>query len=562
MTHNSQELGNGLADVLFGDYNPSARLTQTWPASLEQLPPMMDYDLRHGRTYMYSQAVPQYAFGYGLSYTRFTYANLRTGAERVKAGGTIDVSVDVTNAGASGRRRGRPALCPLSGIEGRSAAQTTARLRPRDAGARRDQGGHVEAGGRRPRLLGCHHARMGRRTRPCRADGGTVVGRRGSDDEADRGGDDGETTCFCIGADALTLVVGWPSSCALALTASAPLTGAHRRPRPARRRRCDSTNSSTSRCPGSTSCSRTTTTPRGTRAASGIIQNGLRVATNGDIRLDRTPGQWQPVPKVGKRVVDRATGEVSLRAEYPDEAKNRKGFNPVDYPDLRFAYTVRVRPEGKAFRILVDLEQPLPDEWIGRVSFNMELFPGLLFGKAFATENENGIFPRQANGPGTLDAKGEYHVAALAKGKRLVIAPESDRQRMTIEDVEGRRARTRGRPRSAQQRLVRGALARGERRHDRAPWSGWSLRMPSRTGKPARPSRCRRSATTRSSRSGRLSNSTPGTRGGRRSSCRASPKPARSNRRCAPSRSRGAASSATTTCASTSRPSRNPACTS
>jgi len=177
--------------------------------------------------------------------------------------------------------------------------------------------------------------------------------------------------------------------------------------------------------------------PEGHQGGVGIIQNGLRVATNGDIRLDRTPGQWQPVPKVGKRVVDKATGEISLRAEFPDDAKNRKGFNPVDYPDLRFAYTVRVRPEGQAFRILVDLEQPLPDEWIGRVAFNMELFPGILFGKSFATETQTGIFPRQPNGPGILDAKGEYQIAPLATGKRLVIAPESDRQRMAIEDVKG-----------------------------------------------------------------------------------------------------------------------------
>jgi endoglucanase len=175
--------------------------------------------------------------------------------------------------------------------------------------------------------------------------------------------------------------------------------------------------------------------PEGHQGGVGIIQNGQRVATNGDVRLDRTPGQWQPVPKVGKRVVDKATGEISLRAEYPDESKNGKGFNPVDYPDLRFAYTVRVRPEGRAFRILVDLEQPLPEEWIGKVGFNMELFPGILFGKTYATESSSGIFPRQANGPGTLDAEGEYQIAPLATGKRLVIAPESDRQRMAIEDV-------------------------------------------------------------------------------------------------------------------------------
>jgi endoglucanase len=177
--------------------------------------------------------------------------------------------------------------------------------------------------------------------------------------------------------------------------------------------------------------------PEGHQGGVGIIQNGLRVATNGDLRLDRTPGQWQPVPKVGQRVVDRATGEISLRAEYPDESRNRKGFNPIDYPDLAFGYTIRVRPEGRAFRILVDLEAPLPDEWIGRVGFNLELFPGILFGKTWTTETGSGIFPRQVGGPGRLDAAGQFQVERLGAGRRLSIAPESDRQRMVIEDVTG-----------------------------------------------------------------------------------------------------------------------------
>jgi hypothetical protein len=177
--------------------------------------------------------------------------------------------------------------------------------------------------------------------------------------------------------------------------------------------------------------------PEGHQGGVGIIQNGLRVATNGDIRLDRTPGQWQPVPKVGKRVVDRATGEVSVRMEYPDETKDRKGFNPVLYPDLHLAYTLRIRPEGRAVRIVVDLEQPVPDAFVGAVGFNLELFPGVLFGKTFATENGAGIFPRQPNGPGAIDAKQEFQIAPLARGKRLVVAPESERQRMVIEDATG-----------------------------------------------------------------------------------------------------------------------------
>jgi beta-glucosidase len=100
VTHASQELGNALADVLFGDFNPAGRTTQTWPRSLDQLPPMMDYDLRHGRTYMYFDGEPQYPFGYGLSYTSFSYANLRTSGARLAATSSLDVSVDVTNAGS------------------------------------------------------------------------------------------------------------------------------------------------------------------------------------------------------------------------------------------------------------------------------------------------------------------------------------------------------------------------------------------------------------------------------------------------------------------------------
>jgi beta-glucosidase len=95
MTHNSEEQGNALADVLFGDYNPAGRLTQTWPASLEQLPPMMDYDLHHGRTYLYSKEEPLYPFGFGLSYTSFAYSSLVVAQKE----GSIQVQLTVENTG-------------------------------------------------------------------------------------------------------------------------------------------------------------------------------------------------------------------------------------------------------------------------------------------------------------------------------------------------------------------------------------------------------------------------------------------------------------------------------
>jgi len=95
MALNSQEEGHALATVLFGDYNPAGRLVQTWPKSLEQLPPMMDYDIRHGRTYMYFRDRPLYSFGYGLSYTTFAYRDLKINA----SSDAIDVSVNVKNTG-------------------------------------------------------------------------------------------------------------------------------------------------------------------------------------------------------------------------------------------------------------------------------------------------------------------------------------------------------------------------------------------------------------------------------------------------------------------------------
>ncbi len=71
--------------------------------------------------------------------------------------------------------------------------------------------------------------------------------------------------------------------------------------------------------------------PEGHQGGVGVIQNGERVATNGDIGLNPTPGQCDPIPKVGKRVVDKKTGTFSVHMAYTNEAIDRKGFTPVDF---------------------------------------------------------------------------------------------------------------------------------------------------------------------------------------------------------------------------------------
>ncbi len=176
--------------------------------------------------------------------------------------------------------------------------------------------------------------------------------------------------------------------------------------------------------------------PESHQGGVGVIQNGQRVATNGDLRLDPTPGQWQPTPAVGPREVDRAANEIRVRMTFPDESRNRKSINPITYPDLNLSYVVRIRPEGTAFRILVDLDQPLPAAWVGKVGFNFELYPGILFGKSFEIGDQFGTFPRQANGPGSV-TDGDYELDPLGHGPRLTVAPESEQQRMTIEVVKG-----------------------------------------------------------------------------------------------------------------------------
>jgi beta-glucosidase len=90
--------GNAVADILFGDANPSGRLPVTFPKSVEQLPPFNDYSMK-GRTYRYMKAEPEYTFGFGLSYTKYEYSNIRLSAEKMNSSGSIDVMVDVRNTG-------------------------------------------------------------------------------------------------------------------------------------------------------------------------------------------------------------------------------------------------------------------------------------------------------------------------------------------------------------------------------------------------------------------------------------------------------------------------------
>ncbi|MBM9510464.1 glycoside hydrolase family 3 C-terminal domain-containing protein [Actinacidiphila acididurans] len=103
--YNGESQGTALAQVLFGEQNPSGHLDFTWFADDSQLPSMDSYGLTPsqtgglGRTYMYFTGKPTYPFGYGLSYSRFAYSHVKVGPGAVSADGTVKVGFDVTNTG-------------------------------------------------------------------------------------------------------------------------------------------------------------------------------------------------------------------------------------------------------------------------------------------------------------------------------------------------------------------------------------------------------------------------------------------------------------------------------
>ena len=89
--------GKAIAEILFGEKNPEGKLPVTFYRSTDELPAFTDYSMKN-RTYRYMQSEALYPFGYGLSYTDFTYSDVKASAEKVGADG-VDITATVTNSG-------------------------------------------------------------------------------------------------------------------------------------------------------------------------------------------------------------------------------------------------------------------------------------------------------------------------------------------------------------------------------------------------------------------------------------------------------------------------------
>ncbi len=206
--------------------------------------------------------------------------------------------------------------------------------------------------------------------------------------------------------------------------------------------------------------------PEGHQGGVCVIMNGQRIATNGDIRLEATPGQWQPVPKQLSRKVE--GNRIITTLCYPDSSRHLTGFNPMVYPDYQFTYTVTVEPNEKGILVNADIDKPVPDFLLGKVGFNLEFFPGLVFGKSWMMDNETGLYPQQPNAPLMVTATNRDHtgnffagrgqkadlrqldgegysplraddIIALpyAVGRKFTSRPDDESQKLTVESLTG-----------------------------------------------------------------------------------------------------------------------------
>jgi len=160
----------------------------------------------------------------------------------------------------------------------------------------------------------------------------------------------------------------------------------------------------------------------GDEKASGIeiIHHGVRTATNGDIRLNPTPAQWDSIPKFVRKEISRDKNTI-------------EGY--LKYPSYDFNYSVKVESRDDGITLSVYLDKPLPTLLQGRAGFNLEFLPAAYFRKSYLADDRSGIFPLYPTGPmevrsGTIDPK------PIAVAKSLVLAPEDPERRITIKSSD------------------------------------------------------------------------------------------------------------------------------
>ena len=147
-----------------------------------------------------------------------------------------------------------------------------------------------------------------------------------------------------------------------------------------------------------------------------MIHHGVRTVTNGDVRLNPTPGQWDPIPEFVSRNVDKENQAI--------EATLR-------YSQYDFQYRIRGEARDGGVYVSVYTDKPIPAALEGIAGFNLEFLPSVYFGKSFMLDGVNGFFPMYPNeNMGVIN--GETEPLPIASGKQITLAPEDPEQQITI----------------------------------------------------------------------------------------------------------------------------------
>jgi hypothetical protein len=154
-----------------------------------------------------------------------------------------------------------------------------------------------------------------------------------------------------------------------------------------------------------------------------IIHHEVRTATNGDVRLSPTPGQWDPIPQFVERKVNKDNNMI-------------EAF--LKYPEYEFEYSIRVEGSDKGLLISVNTNGLLPEALEGKAGLNLEFLPSAYFEKAYLMDDRQGIFPLYPGGPMEITGPGIVEPKPFAEGKTLVLAPEDPSRCVTIKSAESK----------------------------------------------------------------------------------------------------------------------------
>lgn len=151
-----------------------------------------------------------------------------------------------------------------------------------------------------------------------------------------------------------------------------------------------------------------------------IIQHGIRIATNGDVRLNPTPGQWDKLPRFIRRTVDKTAKRIQVELEYPQYA---------------FAYTLSGEARDGGFYLSISTDKALPDSLVGVAGLNLEFFPPLFVEHSYLMDGKPGLFPTSAADNMTV-IDGTVEPTPMAVGTEVEIAPDDPRRHVSIRTTQ------------------------------------------------------------------------------------------------------------------------------